>query len=158
MKWLTKSRKPKTDRDIFEFFDGEKDRQIDPLEVWYALWANEDIDSLLPRAANNEMEAVEELMELTRKTFSIKKYDPATGTGLTVSEVQKLLAKYFTYCNLLKKKLGPLPIPFRKSVPLRSPNPSTTPPDADSPSSPSESPIDEPSTTSTPSPQPSTTP
>jgi hypothetical protein len=160
LKWPTKKRKPvdvQPERDIFEYFDGSETRRIDPLPMWHAIWQTEDIESLLKRAGQNrEAEAVVELTGLARQWFSINPYQDGVG-GLTDLEVEKLLDRFFGYCMDLKKKHGPLPMPWQIQAAWISSNPSTTPPDADSSSSPSESPADEPSTASTPSHQSSTT-
>jgi len=165
MTWLTKSRKPESQatmtaepeqtRDIFEFWDGTETRRVDPLQIWYRLWQLEDIEATMQRAANNEMEAVQEVIVATRGLFDLK---PLESNGLTEIEVQTLLMKYLDYASELKKKHGPLPMPWRMLAPLPPQSPSDTTSDADSSSSPSESPSVEPSTASTPSPPPSTTP
>lgn len=156
MLWPTKTRKPTPEseqRDIFAFWDGSQSRRVDPLPVWYRLWQTDDIDTLMQRAGNNELEAAADIVRLTRELFGVTDYDPATGGGLTELETQKLLMDFLLYCDELKKKHGPLPIPWQKLAP-KSLEPSTTPPAADSSSSPAESPSVEPSTTSTPSVQP----
>ena len=165
MKWLTKSRKPESQstvttepestRDIFEFWDGIETRRVDPLPIWYRLWQIEEIETLLKRAANNEMEAVFEVIAHTRELFELKEL---ADDGLTQIEVQELLMAFLDFANLLKKKHGPLPMPWRMLAPSLPQNPSDTNSDADSSSSPLESPSDEPSIASTPSLQPSTTP
>lgn len=146
---------PEQTRDIFEFWDGTETRRVDPLQIWYRLWQLEDIEATMQRAANNEMEAVQEVIVATRGLFDLK---PLESNGLTEIEVQTLLMKYLDYANELKKKHGPLPMPWRMLAPLPPQSPSDTTSDADSSSSPSESPSVEPSTASTPSPPPSTTP
>lgn len=162
MLWPTKKRKPTvaaepTERDIFKFWDGSESRLIDPLPVWYRLWQTEDIDTLMNRAANNEMEAAADLVRVARDLFGLADYDPNTGAGLTELEVQRVFMQFLQYCDELKKKHGPLPMPWQKLAP-KSSETSTTPPVADSFFSPSESPSDAPSINSTPSPQPSTAP
>ena len=154
MKWLTKQRKPNRERDIFEFWDGSQQRHVDPLPVWYKLWEQEDIDTVLKRAGANELEAVTELVGIARDIFSIAPFDATTGAGLTDMETMELLMKYLDFTGELKKKHGPLPIPGQKSAPQPSSETSTTPPDAESSSNPPESPNVEPSTVSTPSPTP----
>ena len=150
----TKKRKPQSDRDIFTFWDGSAEQALDPLPVWYKLWQTEDIDSIFKRAANNELEAVEEMVQLARSLFGLPAYDAVTETGLTELESQKVLLDFLQYCNELKKKHGPLPMPWQKLAPSISSETSTTPPAAESSSSPSELPSAEPSTTCTPSVQP----
>jgi hypothetical protein len=161
MFWPTKKRKPTQpetpERDIFEFWDGNEMRRIDPLPVWYKLWQTEDIESILKRAENLEAEAVEELAAITREVFGVEVYDPETETGLTCLETKQLFFDYLVYCQELKKKVGPLPIPWRIQAQWISSAQSTTPPAAESSSSQSGSPSDEPSTACTPSAAPSTT-
>lgn len=161
MLWPTKKRKPPQpetpERDIFEFWDGSESRRIDPLPLWYKIWQTEDILTLLKRAGSNESEATAELTTLARAWFRVPPYEPKTQQGLTELEVNALLTKYFEYCQELKKKVGPLPMPWQTLVQAQSSDESTTPPAAESSSSPSELPSDEPSTASTPSPPSSTT-
>ena len=164
MLWPTKTRKPPQpekpetpERDIFEFWDGNEMRRIDPLPVWYKLWQTEDIESILKRAENLEAEAIEELAVLTRELFAVEAYDPDGATGLTCLETKQLLYDYFVYCHELKKKVGPLPMPWQIQARWISSAPSTTPSAAESSSSQSGSPSDEPSTACTPSAAPSTT-
>jgi hypothetical protein len=157
--WPTKKRKPVDvqDRDIFEYSDGSQTRRIDPLPIWHRIWQTEDIESILKRAGQNrESEAVIELIDLAREWFCIPPYQDGVG-GLTDLEVERLLDRYFAYTIDLKKKHGPLPMPWQIQAAWISSNPSTTPPDADSSSNPSESPADEHSTASTPSHPSSTT-
>ena len=153
--WPTKTRKPEPaeDRCIFEYWDGTQTRRMDPLTIWYSLWAHEDIDTLMKRAGNNEMESMLELANLSRELFDLPSFDGTSG--MTHIEAMDVLGKYLDYTKELKKKIGPLPIPWQKLAPTPSSEDSTTPPDAESSSSPATSPPDEPSTASTPSPQPS---
>jgi hypothetical protein len=155
LKWPTKQRKPvdvqQPERDIFEFWDGSQTRRVDPLPVWNTIWQTEDIESLLKRAGDNrEAEAVVELTALARDWFCAPPYQDGVG-GLTELEVEKLLDRFFGYCIELKKKHGPLPMPWRIQASWISSGQSTTPPAADSTSSPSASPAGEPSTASMPS-------
>jgi hypothetical protein len=159
--WPTKQRKPVVDvqpeRDIFEFWDGNQTRRVDPLPIWHTIWQTEDIEGLLKRAGDSrEAEAVVELTQLARMWFCVPPYQDGVG-GLTELEAERLLDRFFAYCMELKKKHGPLPMPWRIQANWISSAQSTTPPAADSSSSPSESPVDEPSTASTPSPLLSTT-
>jgi hypothetical protein len=168
--WPTKTRKPNTeavnqpspppgdDRDIFTFWDGTAHRKVDPLPIWYALWQTPDIQQTLQRAANAELEATSELIVLCRRLLSIPVYDETKDAGLTELQVVGVFSKFIAFCDELKKKVGPLPMPWQMLAPKASSDPSTTPPAAASSCSPAESPSVEPSTTSTPLPPPSTTP
>jgi hypothetical protein len=168
--WPTKTRKPNEDAGheaaqppgedthIFTFWDGSAHRRMDPLPIWYALWQTPDIEATIKRAIKNEMEAIIELTAVGRKLLNLQPYDPVTGSGLTELATLNLIGNFLAYCDELKKKVGPLPMPWLKLAPQLSSAPSTTPPAAASSCNPPGSPNVEPSTTFTPSPPPSTAP
>jgi len=155
-----------SERDIFKYWDGTKNRYVDPLKIWNFMWnEDEDVQKEFARVAQNELEATTLMVQLARKWFDIPPYsceevDGADGvqlkhTGLTDLEICNVLRDYLQYTNELKKKLGPLPIPSRLLLPQFPGNPSPTKSDADSSSMPNASPEEEPTTTSMPSPAPS---
>jgi len=145
-----------TERDIFTFHDGTRTRSKDPMKIWSAMWADEDIDvsELLKRMGRNELEAVNELVTSARKWMNLPDYNEEDGTGLTDLEMCRVIYRWFEYVMELKKKRGQLPIPLRHLLPQFPGSPSTTKPGSDSSSTPSESPSDEPTTASKPSPAP----
>lgn len=114
--WFFKNRKE--NRDIYEYWDGEKDRTADPLVLWHNLFSDEEVDLIsdLQKAAEGQMEAHERISELVRKTFSVKPYEEG---GLTRIELHALAQDFLlVYCEELKKKRGPMPLPLRYLVRL----------------------------------------
>lgn len=146
-------------REIFRFWDGEKERGVDPLVIWTNLWGDDsiDVDVEFKRIANNELESTVEVVKAARNWFSIKPFTVTDSgeEGLTDLEVCDVLRDFLTFVNEIKKKRGPLPMPSRLLLPQPPGSPSITPPSAASSSTPSVSPADEPTTICEPSPAPS---
>jgi hypothetical protein len=146
-----------TERDIFRFHDGTRQRAMDPLKIWTAMWSDENIDvaKLLDRMSHNELESVNELIASARTWLKVPDYNEDDNTGMTDLEFCQVMYQWFEYVIQLKKKLGQLPIPLRLSLPLSPGSPSATKTSSDSSSTENESPGAEPTTASKPSPAPS---
>ena len=146
-----------TERDIFRFHDGTKNRATDPMKIWFAMWADETIDlaKAIKRFESNELEAVQELISRARIWIGIPEFNEADGSGLTDLEFCQVWWKWLNFVVELKKKRGQLPIPLRVLERLPRGNPSTPKPDSDSSSTPSESPSVDPTTNFSPSLEPS---
>lgn len=146
-----------TERDIFRFHDGQRQRAVDPMKVWFAMWSEEDIDlgRLLDRMAENELEAVKELLPIARKWFGIQEFNEDDESGMTDLEFCPILNSWFDYLFDLKKKRGQLPIPFRLLQQQPPGSPSATKRSLDSSSTPSELPNEGHTTPFKPSPVPS---
>ena len=146
-----------TERDIFRFHDGTRQRAMDPMKIWAAMWSSDDIDigKSLDRMAQNELEAVTELLPHARKWLSVPEFNEADETGMTDLEFCRVLYQWLNYVIELKKKRGQLPIPLRLLLQPHRGNPSTTKPNSDLSSTPNELPSDEPTTASKPTPVPS---
>ncbi len=146
-----------TERDIFRFHDGTKDRAADPMKIWFAMWADEtiDLESAIKRFEANEMEAVQELIGRARVWIGIPEFNEADGTGLTDLEFCRVWWQWLNFVVELKKKRGQLPMPLRVLERRFPSSPSMPKPDSDSSSTPSESPNAEPTTTFNPSLEPS---
>lgn len=154
----TQERTPEpNERDIFRFHDGTRQRAMDPMKIWAAMWLDDDIDigKLLDRMATNELEAVVELLPRARKWLQVPEFNEQDETGMTDLEFCRVMYSWFNFVIDIKKKRGQLPIPLRLLQQRNRGNHSTTPPDSDSSSMPSESPSEEPTTASKPSPAPS---
>lgn len=153
----TQERTPETtERDIFRFHDGTRQRAMDPMKIWALMWADDDIDigKLLDRMATNELEAVMELLPRARKWLQVPEFNEEDETGMTDLEFCHVMYSWFSFIISIKKKRGQLPIPLRLLLQPRHGNPSTTPQNSDSSSIPKESQSDEPTTASKPSPVP----
>lgn len=123
--WFFKSKPKRDKRDIYSYWDGEKDRTADPLVLWHNLFSDEEIDLIadLKKAAEGQLEAHNRISDLVRKTFGVKKFEDG---GLTNIELHALAQDFLlVYCEELKKKRGPMPLPLRYLVPRRSANSTT---------------------------------
>lgn len=136
-----------SDRDIFEFFDGEKMRAIDPLEAWRTLW-EKDGHLLMDRIASadaGDWQSIDELIDLACRMFGVRRYEDGNG-GLTMDEINSLLSQYLTWMQRIKKKRDLLQMQLeRMGLGSNSATAnSTTKTESDSSSTPSESKSDEP--------------
>lgn len=118
-------------RELFRYWDGAKQRSIDPVATWRKIWANDKCDLSLAAATTVNpvqadgtrfypIEAVyaaeDQIRDLTRDIFGVKAWDESTP-GLTVDETDELLNRFLAYCGDLKKKRKASPTP---SAPLDS--------------------------------------
>lgn len=105
------------DRCIFRYFDGVKQREIDPVAAYRLLWLG-DCDLLTDSAtARNppkadgtsfypitEVYAAEDrLRAMTRKIFGVEEWSEGKA-GLTVDETDDLLNRFLSFCADIKKK------------------------------------------------------
>lgn len=111
------------DRCLFRYWDGVKQRAIDPVATYRLIWTS-DLCDLLPdcaRARNplkadgapfypisEVYEAEDRLRAMTRKVFGVKEWTESTP-GLTVDETDELLNSFLVFCADLKKKRSPSP-------------------------------------------------
>jgi hypothetical protein len=97
----------KRERFIFTFWDGEKNRKVDPLEVQQRLVSNTELDleidlKIIQTSAPNAPEALTRLCSGVRSAFKVKEFDDG---GLLQAECLALLIAYSMYMSDLKKKL-----------------------------------------------------
>ena len=106
------SQKPK--REIFEYFDGEKSRKIDPIYAWRKMWNDSECDpnkDFGPAhgydADGNEIEhspeALDRVMDMTRRIFGVSPWSE-DSEGLTEKETLELLTDFVQYVTEIKKK------------------------------------------------------
>jgi hypothetical protein len=115
------------DRNIFEFHDGTKDREVDPLEVGSVLEAEcpeylELAETLVSEPAiklppggltesvgNQKVEANQKLLAVTRKMFGVKPFSSVDGkrSGLTQEETLALLASFMKFMGGLADEARP---------------------------------------------------
>ena len=148
-----KKKEEKKDREIFRYFDGKRDRSIDPLPVWRAMW--DDPDTFDPKVDVQEAEEGnwDRSVAFVTKHFDVQPFDPETEEGLTTYEITDVLYQFFKFIEEVKKKRVTTLISSPPSESSSSPQKTetTTPSDSGSSSTPPESPSDEPSECSTPS-------
>lgn len=145
----------RSDRNIFEYWDGIRFRRCDPIVVWKAIFESNEIDPAIDfrlatgvgadgKVSEYDPSAQNRVLAFIRKTFDVREWTEKTP-GLTVDETLKLLWAYFDFATNLKKKQDPSPTPSPVTDSISSMGPSTTPPDLDSSSTKTESINDAPS-------------
>lgn len=108
-------------RNIFRYWDGKKQRAVDPAVAWRRMFEFPDCDiekDFGPATcigANGERvdfdpAAQQRVLLMTRDMFKVQEWDENVP-GLTVDETFELLLRFLHYMNALKKKRGPLPTP-----------------------------------------------
>jgi hypothetical protein len=109
-------------RDIFNYWDGQRKRSIDPLVAYHRMIAHEscrvrddlatvDLSSRKPddpALAAEAWAATERVQQMIRDMFGVKVL--ADG-GLTQYECDDLLADFLNYMERVKKKRNPSPPP-----------------------------------------------
>jgi len=123
------------DRGIFRYWDGFKQRAIDPVLAYRQLMNDQECQlfSDVATARNPKLQdgsamyPIEEVLAaedrhraLTRKVFGLKEWNE-NQHGLTLDETDDVLNKFFVYCDELKKKRNRLPT---SSPPIESTEPS----------------------------------
>lgn len=128
--WLKARFSRQPQREIFVYWDGARQRRIDPLVAWRGIWGHKEIDlaravkiSTNPTLADGkpvyspeEIYAAEDQMrQLTREVFGVQQFSES-APGLTVAEIDALLSRFIEYMTDLKKKRKPLPMTPPPSV------------------------------------------
>jgi hypothetical protein len=142
---------------IFRFHDGIRNRAIDPLVAWRAMWEhptcnpNSDFEpavGIAPDGSPSKYDpaAQDRVLDMAREMFALRAYSE-DSPGLTIEETFNLLWSFMNYMNALKKKPAVSPTPSAASA-SGSSQPSTTPPESASSSTSSELRSDEPSPSS----------
>lgn len=139
-RWLRRNK-----RDIFRYFDGVRNRSIDPLLAWQMMHTHPccNYATDFPASDDGDFEAIARVQAMAREIFDIKAYSENTP-GLTQNELNSLIASFLTFMARLKKKRDISRMRWERSVLESSPDASTTPPESESCSMPSESKSDEP--------------
>lgn len=136
-------------REIFEFFDGQETRAVDPLAVYRALWTDGQCDlkadakiAADPKMIRDgvpvrsiytleEVTAAEgRVMDLTRRAFGLKPFEEG---GLTLLETDALLGRFLRYVEGIKKKRNPSRTTTPISAPTGSASSDLTPPENSAP-------------------------
>ncbi|MBX3422210.1 MAG: hypothetical protein KF752_11705 [Pirellulaceae bacterium] len=104
---LRSRRRVRSSPRIFAYFDGQRWRSIDPIEVIHAL---ETHPKYLPakhlqQAKNGNREAIEIIAGAVSDIFGVQPY--ADGRGLTIAERKSLLDTFYLYCQAVKKNIKP---------------------------------------------------
>jgi hypothetical protein len=160
--WLVNLFSRRDSRYLFRYWDGAKQRALDPVAAYRKIWSFPECDliedskvAMNPPSSDGkpvypigEVYAAEDrLRTMAREIFGVQEWTEKQP-GLTVDETDELLNRFMAYCADLKKKRNPLPI---SSAPSASREPGSLPataensppgPAPDSACSPSESTVD----------------
>lgn len=96
---------------LFKYWDGHRQRAIDPFRVYREFRSDPQIDlaTIGPQVDNWEEPATGLLLSAICRVFGVKRYDDDTGLGLTDPELLNLFGDLNDYLEDVKKKynLGP---------------------------------------------------
>lgn len=100
-----RSRRIKRARLLFEFWDGERFRRVDPWVVWRTFKEDKDFnyETQLDIAQNGESPEIGLFVAAMCNAFGVKRYDEKTNTGMTESEMFVLLSDLGFFFDALKK-------------------------------------------------------
>lgn len=105
-RWLFGGRQ--ASRQIFRFWDGQRDRAADPLVIYRAIETdpqfNVEVDSALLEAGDSE--ATVRAVGAVQRAFGVKDFDHG---GLLESEALALLVEFYEFLALLKKSTSDTP-------------------------------------------------
>ncbi len=143
------------ERDIFTFWDGQQQRSIDPMPPWFAIAEDKECNAVrdMPAASAGDRDARVRVQAMARRMFSVK---PFSEGGLTENELSQLLATFFTFNIVLKKKRDAFQMQWEHTVGELL-GESAIRPAGESSSTPTESSSEDPPESSPPSPPPSET-
>src|SRR5438067_1293433 len=114
-------------RRIFKFHDGDKQRALDPLEIQIQLADVKDWDQnvKLLDVPGESVRAVKAITDSVCKVFGVRLYDEATGKGLTRQQLIDLASAWsdFTF----EKKSEPDPSPINSPSGEKEPVPDASP-------------------------------
>lgn len=103
--WL-RQRRAQRERLLYEVFDGERFKKLDPWAVHRALMGAPDfsLQEQLPAALQQEPDALNRARKAICDAFQVEPFDAKTGGGLLDVELFKMLSDFLTYCDALEKK------------------------------------------------------
>jgi hypothetical protein len=108
-----RERRWQNERLLLVYWDGQRERRIDPYRAYRQLQAHPEIDleAIAPLVDQGQEPETTQLVNALADVFGVCRYDDATGRGLTDWEIIDLLAALNEFLLALKKKsnLGPTP-------------------------------------------------
>lgn len=108
-------------RAIFRYFDGQRQRGIDPLAATRAFHQHPtfNLERHLPGLDEGDAESIELTVKAMRDIFGIKPWEQG---GLTEAETLNVLRDFDVYLDLVKKNGSPLPtLPNATDLPQSDP-------------------------------------
>jgi hypothetical protein len=99
------------ERLLFRYWDGTRARAIDPFRVYREIRSDKtvDLESIGPQVDAWEEPATGLMLDMICRVFGVKRYDDATGEGLTDPELLNLFGDVNDYLDWVKKKHNPGP-------------------------------------------------
>ncbi len=92
----------------FRYFDGQRVRYGDPLQLYRAFVHHPANLAVLAPAVDEQKEPeTTQFLQAICEIFGLHRYDPATGRGLTDAEILGVVDQFYRYLEEVKKKLGP---------------------------------------------------
>ncbi len=105
--WLFKPRQPT--RGIFRFWDGQRDRTIDPFEILRAI--ENDPEFVLERDGAllvvGDDDSIQKTVRCVRRAFVVKHFNEG---GLLEAECLELIERFYEFLSSLKKNINGSPI------------------------------------------------
>lgn len=101
----------RSSRDIFWYWDGSKQRAIDPIVAWHLVVNHEQYNHERHSAGvdRGDEESINVTCKCVQDVFGVKPFDPKSRSGLTVLEQLALLALFYGFLDTLKKTSDPKP-------------------------------------------------
>ena len=93
------------DRMLFRFFDGVRERTVDPIPTYRAIRIDPEFDeeSHIKEAESGNEDAWDTCLRAVQRAFNVKSYNGDTGEGLTQLEQMALLTRFYEFFADLKK-------------------------------------------------------
>jgi hypothetical protein len=92
---------------VFCYFDGQRKRYGDPLQLWRAFVHHPaNLPALAPAVDEQKEPETTQFIQGVCEVFGLTRYDPLSGVGLTDAEVLMTLESFHAYLEAVKKKAG----------------------------------------------------
>lgn len=115
-------RRRRPTRGIFQFWDGERERYVDPFEILRAISSDTEVnletESALMLAGDDA--ATLKTVQLVRRAFGVKHFNEG---GLLEAECLELIERFYDFLGALKKNISESPI---SSTPMESASSTTS--------------------------------
>lgn len=91
---------------LFKYFDGTKERRIDPMRAWREIQNDKEfnLETMSPLMDKQEEPETTTGLNCICKVFGVERFDDRTGKGLTDGQLMNLLADFEGYLHDLQKK------------------------------------------------------
>jgi hypothetical protein len=155
-KWWQRRRRLR-ERALLRYWDGSIWRHGDPFAIWRKLINNADVnwEAVAPLVDTGQEPETTQAVQAICEAFDVRRWDEASGTGLTDWEITQLPGALDAYFDEQKKSISPGPTSSGptagESSSVPEPRSSTTSFSSDSPSVPPESIPGEPTSSPEPS-------